>query len=118
MLHRVARTNNQGRIPEFLEGKLVVRRWEKAIGVEGWDLWHIAAQAINKLAKFDKYVKVIYSHRHNNADLVRPFLAEFGQFWVMRVGNGGKYGTIGNEESITYRPVKTLKRSTPSSSTN
>lgn len=38
---------------------------------------------------------------------------EFGQFWAMRVGNGGKSGTQSNEVSITYRPVKPLQPSNP-----
>jgi hypothetical protein len=29
--------------------------------------------------------------------------ASFGQFWVMRDGIGGKDGTMGNDESATYR---------------
>lgn len=30
-------------------------------------------------------------------------VSALGQFWVMRDGNYGKYGTPGNEESITCR---------------
>ena len=32
----------------------------------------------------------------------------------MRVGTNGKYGTWGNESSITYRPVKGFKVPNPS----
>jgi len=30
--------------------------------------------------------------------------ATFGQFWVMAYGGSGKYGSLSNEESVTYRP--------------
>ena len=30
-------------------------------------------------------------------------LERFEQFWVMRDGNAAKYGSLGNEESASYR---------------
>jgi hypothetical protein len=39
----------------------------------------------------------------------------FGQFWVMRVGNRGKDGTVGNVESASCRFQRPVKGSTPTS---
>ena len=43
--------------------------------------------------------------------------ARFGQFWVMRVGNSGKYGRWSNESSITYRSGKPFLTSNPTQTT-
>jgi hypothetical protein len=36
----VARTQNQNRVPEFVEGQFIILWREEAVGVEGWDFSH------------------------------------------------------------------------------